>query len=75
MIQLTLKQITRNHFIESLMQNFNEMIDGCESNELDLSDFGYILSRFLLEEYNNQIKGYDVDDFINGFKHGIAKFK
>lgn len=73
MNQSTIKQIHRRHFIESLGFTFPQIVDGFESNGLDLSDFGNALGRFLAEECNHGIKGFEIDDFMNGFKHGITK--
>lgn len=73
MTELTIKQSKQQHFIESLYQNFCQIVDGFESNGLDMSDFGNTLGQFLAEECNNRIKGYEIEDFLNGFKHGSAK--
>lgn len=73
MAQLTIEQSKRQHFIESLYPNFCQIVDGFEANGLDLSDFGNILGQFLIQECNHGIDGFEIDDFQNGFKHGITK--
>ena len=73
MTQLIIEQLKRQHFINNLYSNFYEIVDGFESNGLDLSNFGNTLGRFLIQECDNGIKGFEIDDFLNGFKHGITK--
>ena len=70
---IDIKKQKQSHFIERLEYNFHDIGDGLESNDLDLSDFGEKLGKFLKETFepNSQKFGWNIYDFISGLRVGL----
>jgi hypothetical protein len=70
MKNIDIKKQKQSHFIEALNYKFCEIYDVLESNDLDLSDFGDELGKFLQSEFEPKL-GWQPDDFISGLRVGL----
>lgn len=56
-----------NTIVEKLKQALDEIHDGC-----DFTDIGNAIGIFIAENSDGKQMGYDIDDFEDGFSHGVS---